>query len=438
MNVTYIRSSLPNGGRIFYVKNKLNRANYITLIFPSGARCETIPGLAHFVEHMFFTGTKQHTKEELQEIENTLGVTNALTNNNSIKFTATLLKENIEKYLSIVEEEIDNSLITPQLVEKEKDVILQEISTRADDKYLNLYITNCYNLFEREEYKNDLTGNKESVKSIQPKDVKKFIRKYFVANNLDVLVITSLSLRKIKKMIVKNLESRLPVAKKFTKLEQDYLEVKNDKFYCVKTEKIGKCYININFVIDKSKYDDEFFAKFNLFHKYLVRYGKHSLYEELRSKKHLIYSFRLFMDVFKNQSVLTFETECEKGKINQIIEVLSKYLKDLCTNGVYDEVVEKIKRENKLNDARSIPSIRGLENRLYELKNYGYIKNKKKMRKIFDSTNSNDLNKIAKEIFSNPRVSATIYGDVTKKEIMTAKQFYNLFKSYQSSYSYNS
>ena len=46
--------NLPFGARLMYVKNKINKTTNVEISFTGGSSEEKIPGLAHFVEHLFF------------------------------------------------------------------------------------------------------------------------------------------------------------------------------------------------------------------------------------------------------------------------------------------------------------------------------------------------------------------------------------------------
>ena len=63
----YKNVSLNNGAVLRYSQNKLNKITSIEILFNGGAHKDTIPGLAHFVEHMFFTGTKTLSKQEVSK-----------------------------------------------------------------------------------------------------------------------------------------------------------------------------------------------------------------------------------------------------------------------------------------------------------------------------------------------------------------------------------
>ena len=59
------QTNLPNGGKLYYVRNRINESSAIDINFDCGSRFDSVPGLAHFTEHMFFTGTKELTKEDI-------------------------------------------------------------------------------------------------------------------------------------------------------------------------------------------------------------------------------------------------------------------------------------------------------------------------------------------------------------------------------------
>ena len=59
------QTTLPHGGKLYYVKNRINESTAVDINFDCGSRFDTIPGLAHFTEHMFFTGTEKYTKEDI-------------------------------------------------------------------------------------------------------------------------------------------------------------------------------------------------------------------------------------------------------------------------------------------------------------------------------------------------------------------------------------
>lgn len=100
-----------------------------------GARHETEPvnGIAHFLEHMAFKGTaRRNARQIAEEIEAVGGHLNAYTSRESTAFYAKVLAEDAPLALDIVSDILLNSTFEPREVERERNVILQEIGQAQD------------------------------------------------------------------------------------------------------------------------------------------------------------------------------------------------------------------------------------------------------------------------------------------------------------------
>src|SRR3712207_3104715 len=91
-------------------------------------------GIAHFVEHMLFKGTKNRDNKTLnEELEQRAGEYNAYTDYTATVYSITALKEELEKSLELFSDMAQNSIFSEEEMEKERGVILAEIRTSKDD-----------------------------------------------------------------------------------------------------------------------------------------------------------------------------------------------------------------------------------------------------------------------------------------------------------------
>ncbi len=101
----------------------------------SGARVE-LPeehGLAHMLEHMAFKGTATRSALQIaEEIEAVGGAVNAVTSFETTDYFARVLKEHVPLALEILADILQNPAFTPDEIEREKEVILQEIASVQD------------------------------------------------------------------------------------------------------------------------------------------------------------------------------------------------------------------------------------------------------------------------------------------------------------------
>jgi predicted Zn-dependent peptidase len=101
----------------------------------AGARDE-LPaenGIAHFLEHMAFKGTKRRSAQEIaEEIESAGGEINAATGMETTTYYARVLKEDWKLALDVLADIFNNSVLDEEELEREREVILQEISAAKD------------------------------------------------------------------------------------------------------------------------------------------------------------------------------------------------------------------------------------------------------------------------------------------------------------------
>ncbi len=90
-------------------------------------------GCAHFVEHMLFKGTKNRTAQQIsRELDMLGGMSNAFTSTEHTCLYATVLDSHLEKAVELLTDLFLNSIFSPEEIESERQVILQEIAMVED------------------------------------------------------------------------------------------------------------------------------------------------------------------------------------------------------------------------------------------------------------------------------------------------------------------
>ena len=108
----YKKIKLLNGAWLYYVKNTISNVTAVEINFPSGSRSDgDKPGLAHFVEHMFFTGTDQYNKEQLFKKYYDFIDVNATTWPDKIAFVGKVFNKEFADYIDLVSHMITKSTL---------------------------------------------------------------------------------------------------------------------------------------------------------------------------------------------------------------------------------------------------------------------------------------------------------------------------------------
>jgi len=127
--------TLPNGFRVITEHMPGLESASIGIWVNAGGRHERFAqnGIAHFLEHMAFKGTKKRTALEIAEsIEDVGGYINAYTSREVTAYYARVLKGDVPLAMDVIGDIVMNPIFDPDEIETERGVILQEIGQALD------------------------------------------------------------------------------------------------------------------------------------------------------------------------------------------------------------------------------------------------------------------------------------------------------------------
>ena len=146
-------------------------------------------GIAHFLEHLLFKGTRRRSAAEIAEaIDSVGGALDAFTEKEYVGFFAKVLDEHLPFAFDLVSDIVLNPTFPAQEVERERNVIFEEINMVEDspqELVLDLYMENFW---KGHPLGRPISGTKKSVAGISRSDVKSFFRSHYNASNTVVSV----------------------------------------------------------------------------------------------------------------------------------------------------------------------------------------------------------------------------------------------------------
>jgi predicted Zn-dependent peptidase len=177
---------LSNGIRV--VHQPMKRAiGHCGLMIGCGSRDEFPEehGLAHFIEHGLFKGTKKRSNTQvLSRLDSVGGEINAFTAKEETWIHASFLHEHTDRAVELIADIALNSTFDNDEMEKEKDVIIDEINGYKDSPTDMLFEDMDEMVFPHHPIGRSILGTEESVRSFKQKDVVKFYKRCFVAQNM--------------------------------------------------------------------------------------------------------------------------------------------------------------------------------------------------------------------------------------------------------------
>lgn len=183
---------LKNGLKVAYEKIEHMHSVSVGLWVKAGSMLEdaSFNGLSHFMEHMAFKGTAQYNAKELAErIDSLGGVVNAATSKTNTVYYAQVLKEKLPETISFIADIVLNASLDENEIEKEKNVVLEEIAM-AEDNPEDL----AYDKLSELQYKGGslarpILGSCEIVSGITKKDIVSYRNTYYLANQAVLSVV---------------------------------------------------------------------------------------------------------------------------------------------------------------------------------------------------------------------------------------------------------
>jgi zinc protease len=203
---------LPNGLTYFIRKNaKPEKKLDLRLIIKAGSILETDEqqGLAHFMEHMCFNGTKRFPKNKLVDYLQSIGVKFGQHLNAYTSFDETVYflpipadsPEKIENGFNIIEDWAFNTTLTPEEVDKERGVVLEEyrLGLGADKRMMGRFMPK---MMYKSQYANRLPiGQKEVLENFTYDKLTSFYKDWYRPNLMAVIVVGDIDVNEMEKKI---------------------------------------------------------------------------------------------------------------------------------------------------------------------------------------------------------------------------------------------
>ncbi len=219
--------TLKNGLRIITVPQEGTRAVTVLVLVGTGSKYETkeINGISHFLEHLFFKGTKKRPSplKIVEPLDKIGGIYNAFTSEEYTGYFAKVEASHLDLSLDWASDIYLNSLLPKKEIEKERGVIIEEINM-----YLDMPIIYIGELWKKLIYGDqpagwEVVGTKENVAKMKREQILNYMKNQYVAQDTIICVagkIDSKVVNKVKKYFSKIKQTR-PRPKSLVTEKQD-------------------------------------------------------------------------------------------------------------------------------------------------------------------------------------------------------------------------
>ena len=236
----YNTYTLDNGLRIIHLPSD-SKVVYCGYQINAGTRNEEPgeEGLAHFCEHVTFKGTERRKAWHILNcLESVGGDLNAYTNKEGTVYYSAILKEHIARAVDLLSDIVFHSVYPQAEIDKEVEVICDEIESYNDSPAELIYDEFENILFKGSPLGRNILGTAEQVRAFKTEDALRFTRKLYRPDNAIFFAYGDIDFKKLVKLIRKALadddsgklaEEKLPQISQITQISGDENSITTEK-----------------------------------------------------------------------------------------------------------------------------------------------------------------------------------------------------------------
>jgi predicted Zn-dependent peptidase len=276
---------------------------------------ESNSGVSHFLEHMAFKGTTSRSARQIaEEIEAIGGYLNAYTSKEVTAFHAKVLSENSPTAVDVLSDILQNPAFLPKELERERMVVLQEISQIQDSPEDLIFDYFDESAFPRQPLGRPILGSADVIAKIDADALRRYREEYYNAGNIIFAAVGDVCHEELLAAAQKHLLN-------FPKRETPTYDIKCDYVGGARSDvrDLEQAYIIIGFN-GLTSLDPDYYAM-SLFSSILGGGMSSRLFQEVREKRGLVYSIYSFTSSHKHNGSFGIYAATSPSKLKELTDV---------------------------------------------------------------------------------------------------------------------
>ena len=446
----YNTYTLDNGLRIIHLPSD-SQVVYCGYQINAGTRNEEPgeEGLAHFCEHVTFKGTERRKAWHILNcLESVGGDLNAYTNKEGTVYYSAILKEHIARAVDLLSDIVFHSVYPQAEIDKEVEVICDEIESYNDSPAELIYDEFENILFKGSPLGHNILGTAEQVRAFTTEDALRFTRKLYRPDNAIFFAYGDIDFKKLVKLIGRALADdesgklaaeKLPQISQITQISRDensiateksvssvesvgpknYSSVGNEKYPSVGNEIAGQTIVmqknthQAHVMIGTRAYDvnDDRRMPLYLLNNMLGGPGMNAkLNLALREHNGLVYTVESTMVSYGDTGTWSIYFGCDEHDVKRCLRLVRKELDKFMQKPLSDAQLKAAKKQIKGQigvacDNRENFALDFGKSFLH----YGWEKNVDRLYEQVDEITAAQIQAVAQELFDKDRLTTLIF-----------------------------
>ena len=413
----YNTYTLDNGLRIIHLPSD-SKVVYCGYQINAGTRDEEPgeKGLAHFCEHVTFKGTERRKAWHiLNYLESVGGDLNAYTNKEGTVYYAAILKEHIARAVDLLSDIVFHSTYPQQEIDKEVEVICDEIESYNDSPAELIYDEFENILFKGNSLGHNILGTAEQVRQFTTEDALRFTRKLYRPDNAVFFAYGDIDFKKLVTLLKRSVGSEELRVKneEFNSREEERMKGEESNSPKGQTIVMEKHTHQAHVMIGTQAYDvhDDRRMPLYLLNNILGGPGMNAkLNLALREHNGLVYTVESTMVAYGDTGTWSIYFGCDEHDVKRCLRLVRKELDKFMEKPLSDAQLRAAKKQIKGQigvacDNRENFALDFGKSFLH----YGWEKNVDRLYEQVDAITAQQMQAVAQELFDEHRLTTLIF-----------------------------
>ncbi len=406
----YLKKVLKNGLTVIEVPSFDAESVVVDFFVKTGSRSESAKesGISHFLEHFLFKGSKKYPSAMAISslIDSIGGEMNANTGKEHTQYFIKAASKHFTLIFEVLTDMMQNPLLNPVELEKEKGVIIEEINMYKDTPIYEIENVLEQTMWPGTPLGRDIAGTKETVRKFNRKMFQDYINRHYQIPNMILGVSGKYDRRMLYKLIQKYWVSR--PKKSF----HGWQKVKDRQAnFRIKIEYKQTEQAHLSFGFKSFAYGDKRNPAVAVLAAVLGGGMSSRLFNEVREKRGLAYYVRAVPNSFQDTGAFSIGAGVQIGKIEEAIRIILGELKRVKNDHL--DAKELLKAKEYLKGKTTL-ALEDNQNRLdWFLERQAFFPKIEKPAEVFkkvDAVKPSDVVKVAKELFQRKNLTLAIIG----------------------------
>lgn len=298
-------------------------------------------GIAHFIEHMIFKGNEKWSAKQIASHVDLLGAQlNAFTEKESTCYYGRVIDEEFPSLLELVSEIVLNPALQQEDVEKERQVILEEIKMDLDTPDERIHDLLDALMFEPTPYGKGILGEEETVSTMESTMLKVHHQTHYQPSQMVLSIVGNGEFESYVSLVEKIFSQVPPQEIQSRTSSKGASKPKHYEHYSKETEQLHLA-LGLQFQALTELKDRIYMSMIN---SYLGSSMSSRLFQEFREERGWVYSIYSYSQLFQHHSSFNIYAGFQPERTEEVIALLAKIFQDLRAKGIDSDSIHTFQR----------------------------------------------------------------------------------------------